>query len=68
MMIVRFGDCPTIPARVAGRQSKRPASGGLTRSVADEPQAWSIGGKLAAAVIRFASGTRSLAANASEVR
>jgi hypothetical protein len=67
MMIVRSGSRPAIPARVADCESNRPASGGVTGSVADEPQAWSIGGKLAAAVIRFASGARLLAANASEV-
>jgi len=66
MMIVQFGSRPTIPARVASRESKMPTSRREARSVVDEPQAWSIGGKLAAAVIRFASDAKSLAASANE--
>jgi hypothetical protein len=66
MMIVQFGNRPVIPARVASRESKMPASRREACPAADEPQAWSIGGKVAAAVIRFASGAKSLAANASE--
>ncbi len=65
-MIVQIGDRPTIPARVASREGKMPASRRETCSAVDEPQAWSIGGKLAAAAIRFASGARSLAASANE--
>ena len=65
-MIVQFGDRLTLPARVASRESKMSASRREARSVADEPQAWSIGGKLAAAVIRFASGAKSVAASANE--
>lgn len=66
MMIVQLGDRPAIPARVAGREINMSASRRETRSVVDEPQAWSIGGKLAAAAIRFASGAKALAANAIE--
>ena len=65
-MIVQFGNRPTIPARVANCESKRLASRGGTRSVADELQAWCIGGRIAAAVIRFASGAKLLAANAND--
>lgn len=65
-MIVQFGNRPTIPARVASCESRMPASRRETRSAVDEPQAWSIGGKLAAAAIRFAAGADSLAANANE--
>jgi hypothetical protein len=66
MMIVQFGNRPIIPARVANSDSKMLMSRGESRSVVDEPQAWSIGGKVAAAVIRFASDAKSQAANANE--
>jgi len=66
MLIVRLGNRPTIPARVASSEDKMPASRRETRLVVDRLQVWSIGGKLAAAVICFASGAESLAANASE--
>ena len=65
-MIVQFGDRPKILAGVGSRESKTPASRRETRPAVGEPQAWSIGGKLAAAVIRFASGGESLAASANE--
>ncbi len=65
-MIVQLGIRPTIPARVASRESEMLASRREIRSAVDEPQAWCVGGKLAAAAIRFASVARSLAANANE--
>jgi hypothetical protein len=64
--IVQFGDRLSIPAQLASREGERPTPRPEAGPLAGEPQAWSIGGKLAAAVIRFASGARSPAASANE--